>query len=103
APRAAASEAVTCFNGARGEESIPPALDPALEIDQRQRALVVARLLESRVIKLGDPGFLGRGAIARQRQPHQPARDLARYVFAAKQHPPEAGFRLLLALLGAHA
>src|SRR5262245_46320585 len=87
----------------RTRRSIPAALDPALEIDQRQRALVVARLLERRVIELGDPGFLGGGAVARQRQPHQPARHLTRDVFAAKQHAAERGLRLMLALVGGEA
>src|SRR5450759_2772769 len=61
---------------------LPSRLHPALEIDQRQRALVFGRLLEGAVIESVDPVLIGGGAflgaILGEREPHQPARRLAR-------------------------
>src|SRR5262245_42344839 len=59
--------------GDKGAELIPTALDPALEIDQRERALVVGGLLERHIIEIADPRLFGGGAVARQREPHQAA------------------------------
>src|ERR1039457_3246022 len=82
---------------------LAPGFHPALEIDQRQRALVFGRLLEGAVVEPVDPGLIGGGAVLgvvlSEGEPHQPARRLARHVVAGKQHGAQHGLRLALALL----
>src|SRR5674476_745346 len=78
----------------------PPRFHPALEIDQRQRALVLGRLLEGAVVELADPDLVGgAGAVLGEREPHQPARRLTRNIVAGKQHGAEHGLRRTLPLL----
>src|ERR1700676_1159408 len=79
--------------------SILAALHPVLEHLQRHRAVVLGRLGDRRVVALLDPGFVRRGAVARQRQPHQPAGGLTRQLVAVEQHLAEQRLRLVLALL----
>src|SRR5215510_7043753 len=50
------------------------ALEVLLEEHQRERALVLGRLLEGRVVELLDPAVVaGACRVAAERQPHQPA------------------------------
>src|SRR2546423_15101735 len=79
--------------------SILAALHPVLEHLQRHGAVVIRRLGDSLVIAFLDPGLVGRGAIARQRQPHQSARSLTRQLVAIEKHLTEHGLSLMLPLL----
>src|SRR5262245_17476180 len=78
---------------------LAPRLEPAPQIDRRERAFVFVRLLHGAVVKLGDPGLVGARAVFRKRQPHQAARRLPRHVIALEQHRAEHGLCLALALL----
>src|SRR6266481_7859859 len=80
--------------------SILAALHPVLEHLQRHRPVFVGCLGDRLAVALLDPGLVRRGAIARQRQPHQPAGGLTRQLLAVEQHLTEQGLRLMLALLG---
>src|SRR3979411_1142826 len=83
-----------------GTSSVLAALHPVLEHLQRHRAVVLGRLGDRLVVAFLDPDFVRRGAVARQRQPHQPAGGLTRQLVAVEQHLTKQGRRLLLALLG---
>src|ERR1700737_927423 len=83
--------------------SVLAALHPVLEHLQRHRTVVLGRLRDSLVVAFLDPGFVRRGAVTRQRQPHQPAGGLTRQLVAVEQHLAEQGLRLMLALLGGKA
>src|SRR5205823_4522921 len=74
-----ASNSLSIFlvSSATARYSIAAGLQPALEIDQRLGALVFVGLLEGALVELADPPVLGLGAVAREGQPHQPARGLA--------------------------
>src|SRR5258707_10336006 len=86
-----------------GRGSILAALHPVLEHLQRHRTVFVGCLGDRLVVALLDPGLVRRGAIARQRQPHQPAGGLTRQLVAVEQHLTEHGLCLMLALLGGKA
>src|SRR4029077_2945984 len=79
--------------------SIPVAPHPELEHLQRRGAIVVGGFREGAVIALLDPGLIGPRAVARQGQPHQSARRLARQPVAIEQHLTEQRLGLMLALL----
>ena len=64
---------------------ISATLEPTLEKDQRHGPLVVARATESVVVERLDPAFLGTGAIAAKREPHQAASGLTRHALALEQ------------------
>src|SRR5882724_11050157 len=81
----------------------PAALHPVLEHLQRHRTVFVGCLGDRLAVALLDPGLVRRGAIARQRQPHQPAGGLTRQLVAVEQHLTEHGLCLMLALLGGKA
>src|SRR6202047_4486182 len=79
------------------------ALHPVLEHLQRHRTVVFGRLGDRLVVAVLDPGFIRRGAVARQCQPHQAAGGLTRQLVAIEQHLAEHGLRLMLALWGRKA
>src|ERR1700737_3084126 len=79
--------------------SIAAGLEPALEIDQRQRALFGVGLLERAVVELVDPLVVALGAVAREGQPHQAAGGLPRNRVALEQHVAEHRLSLILALV----
>src|SRR5260370_20776799 len=81
----------------------PAALHPVLEHLQRHRTVFVGCLGDRLAVALLDPGLVRRGAIARQRQPHQPAGGLTRQLVAVEQHLTEHGLCLMLALLSGKA
>src|SRR3979411_2381906 len=83
-----------------GTSSVLAALHPVLEHLQRHRAVVLGRLGDRLVVAFLDPGFVRRGAVARQRQPHQPAGGLTWQLLSIEQHLTEQSRRLMLALLG---
>src|ERR1700704_1705456 len=85
--------------GTRPCNLIPTALQPGFEIGKRERPLVVGRLLERRSVQIGHPFFLRRG-IAREREIHQAARDLARQRLAIEQRGAQQGLSLVLAFVG---
>src|SRR4051794_32342119 len=64
--------------------SVLLALHPVLEHLQRHGAVLVGGLGESAVIAFPDPGLVGGGVVARQRQPHQAARRLPRQPVAGE-------------------
>src|SRR6266436_9289959 len=72
-----------------GRGSILAALHPVLEHLQRHRTVFVGCLGDRLAVALLDPGLVRRGAIARQRQPHQPAGGLTRQLVAVEQHLTE--------------
>src|SRR3972149_12212393 len=79
---------------------LAPRLQPAPEVQGAQGLLVLGRLLEGAVVELADPDLIGGArAVLGEREPHQPARGLARNVVAGKQHGPEHGLRRALPLL----
>src|SRR4051794_9058996 len=59
-------------------DSVLAALDPVLEHLQRHGAVVLGRFGDGPVVAFPDPGLVRRGAVPRERQPHQPARGLPR-------------------------
>src|SRR5436305_9817871 len=81
------------------EALVLAALNPVLEHLQRHRAVVIGSLGDGLVVAFLDPALVGRGAVARQRQPHQAASSLTRQLVASEQHLPEQRLRLVLALL----
>src|SRR5450432_3540893 len=83
--------------------SILAALHPVLEHLQCHRTVVVGSLGDGLVVAFLDPGLVRRGAVARQRQPHQPASGLTRQLVAVEQHLTEHGLGLMLTLLGGKA
>src|SRR6267154_5542409 len=85
---------------AAARASILAALHPVLEHLQRHGAVVVGCFRDRPVITFPDPDLIRRGVVARQRQPHQPARGLPRQTVAVEQHLAEQGLGLVLALLG---
>src|SRR5450759_3430286 len=87
----------------RGEGSVLAALHPVLEHLQGHRAVILGRLGDRLVVAFLDPGLVRRGAVPRQRQPHQPTGGLARQLVAIEQHLAEQGLGLMLALLGGEA
>src|SRR5262245_54852858 len=78
----------------------PAALDPALDVDQRQRAFLVGRLPEGAGMQVLDPGVLRARGIARQGEPHQAAGALAGNGIALEQHHAKQRLSLVLALVG---
>src|ERR1700704_4322302 len=87
----------------RGRGSIHAALHPVLKHLQRHRTVFVGCLRDRLAVALLVPGLVRRGAIARQRQPHQPAGGLTRQLVAVEQHLTEHGLCLMLALVGGKA
>src|SRR3984957_1699492 len=81
------------------EGSVLAALHPVLEHLERHGAVVVRRLADRLAVAVLGPGLVRGGAVARQRQPHQPAGGLTRQLVAVEQHLTEHGLRLMLALL----
>src|ERR1700692_2572758 len=84
----------------RARRSVPAALYPVLKHLQRHRTVILGRLADRLVVAVLDPDLVRRGAVARQRQPHQPAGGLTRQLVTVEQHLTEHGLRLMLALLG---
>src|SRR3984885_6309048 len=82
------------------EGSVLAALHPVLEHLERHGAVVVRRLADRLAVAVLDPGLVRGRAVARQRQPHQPAGGLTRQLVTVEQHLAEHGLRLMLALLG---
>src|SRR6185437_5309097 len=78
---------------------LSPRFQPMTQIDGRERALVLARLLHGGIIKLCDPYLIRARAVLGERKPHQSARGLARHMIAFEQHGAEHLLRLALSLL----
>src|SRR6516225_7445977 len=64
---------------------ISAALEPVFEINERQRAFVVARALESAVVNRLDPSFVSAGAVAAEGKPHQTTCRLAWHDLSLEQ------------------
>src|SRR5262245_12785023 len=69
--------------------SIPAPLHPVLEHLQRHRTIVVGCTGERAVVAILDPGLVGAGVLAGERQPHQATRALRRDAVAVEQHLAE--------------
>src|SRR3954454_23262398 len=83
--------------------SVLAPLHPVLEHLQRHGAVVLGGLGDRTVVAFLDPGLVRRGAVARERQPHQAAGRLPRQLVAVKKHLSEHGLGLVLALLRGEA
>src|SRR5580700_9688400 len=87
--------------GGRAPQSlIVAAIEPALEVNQRNGALVGGRLLQRRGVELGDPALPWKGRIAGESEPHQATRCLAWHVIALEQHRAQHRLGLILPLIG---
>src|SRR3712207_4481058 len=73
---------------------------PALDQGQRPGTFGIRGLFEGGVMVFGNPTLFPSGAVARQRQPHQSGRPLARAIFAIEQDMSEQGLGLVLAFVG---
>src|SRR6478672_6898786 len=62
------------------------ALHPVLEHLQRHGAVVLGRFRDRPIVAFLDPGLVRRGAVARNRQPHQATGALRRQPVAVEQH-----------------
>src|SRR4029077_5952902 len=77
---------------------IPPAFEPIFQINERECAFVVAGALERAIIYRLDPWFVGAGAVASEREPHQTACGLARHDLSLEQEITKRNFGATMGL-----